>query len=56
MQLRNAVETAGMLAYCDFEEEVHSVADGRSLRPDMIVRLPGGTNFRILHPPVVVSG
>ncbi|MDE3025987.1 MAG: DNA recombination protein RmuC [Acidobacteriota bacterium] len=42
MQLRNTVETAGMLAYCDFAEEVHTVADGRTLRPDMIVRLPGG--------------
>jgi DNA recombination protein RmuC len=46
MQLRNAVETAGMLAYCDFEEEVHTVADGRTLRPDMVVRLPG--NRRIV--------
>ena len=46
MQLRNAVETAGMLAYCDFEEEVHTVNDGRSLRPDMVVRLPG--NRRIV--------
>jgi DNA recombination protein RmuC len=42
MQLRNAVETAGMLAYCDFEEEVHTSSDGRSYRPDMVVRLPGG--------------
>jgi DNA recombination protein RmuC len=43
MQLRNAVETAGMLAYCDFLEEVHVVAaDGQRLRPDMVVRLPGG--------------
>ena len=42
MQLRNTVETAGMLAYCDFDEEVHTVADGRSLRPDLVVRLPGG--------------
>lgn len=42
MQLKNAVETAGMLAYCDFEEEVHTTADGRSLRPDLVVRLPGG--------------
>ena len=46
MQLRNAVETAGMLAYCDFEEEVHTVTDGRALRPDMVVRLPG--NRRIV--------
>src|SRR5690348_11788571 len=29
MQLRNAVETAGMLAHCDFLEEVHVAADGR---------------------------
>jgi DNA recombination protein RmuC len=42
MQLRNAVETAGMLAHCDFFEEVHVAGDGRSLRPDMVVRLPGG--------------
>jgi DNA recombination protein RmuC len=42
MQLRNAVETAGMLAYCDFEEEVHTTSDGRSFRPDLVVRLPGG--------------
>lgn len=42
MQLRNAVEAAGMLAYCDFEEEVHTTSDGRSLRPDLVVRLPGG--------------
>jgi DNA recombination protein RmuC len=42
MQLRNAVETAGMLAHCDFLEEVTTSADGRSFRPDMVVRLPGG--------------
>jgi DNA recombination protein RmuC len=42
MQLRNAVETAGMLPYCDFSEEVHVSVEGRSLRPDLVVRLPGG--------------
>jgi len=42
MQLRNTVETAGMLAYCDFDEEVHTVSDGRAFRPDLVVRLPGG--------------
>ena len=47
MQLRNAVETAGMLAYCDFDEEVHISSEGRSLRPDMVVRLPGGRKIVI---------
>jgi DNA recombination protein RmuC len=42
MQLRNTVETAGMLAYCDFDEEVHTVTEGRAFRPDLVVRLPGG--------------
>jgi DNA recombination protein RmuC len=42
MQLKNALETAGMLAHCDFDEEVHTVDDGRAYRPDVVVRLPGG--------------
>ncbi|HZC75092.1 MAG TPA: DNA recombination protein RmuC [Gaiellaceae bacterium] len=47
MQLRNALETAGMLAHCDFEEEVHTVGDGRAYRPDVVVRLPGGRRIVI---------
>ena len=42
MQLRNAVESAGMLAYCDFVEQVTTTSEGRVLRPDLVVRLPGG--------------
>ncbi len=41
IQLRNVVEMAGMVAHCDFvEQSTIQTADG-SLRPDMLVRLPG---------------
>jgi DNA recombination protein RmuC len=42
IQLRNVVEMAGMLAHCDFLEQRTIRTDGGSLRPDMLVRLPGG--------------
>ena len=43
MQLRRAVEVAGMLEYCDFVEQTSS-SEG-SLRPDLVVKLPGGRNL-----------
>ncbi|MFA6046067.1 MAG: DNA recombination protein RmuC [Phycisphaerales bacterium] len=41
IQLRRVAELAGMSAYCDFaEQDSTRNADGKVLRPDMIVRLP----------------
>lgn len=42
-QLRNVVERAGMLPHCDFVAQT-STRDGEGdlLRPDLIVRVPGG--------------
>ncbi len=42
IQLRNVVEMAGMVSHCDFvEQSTIETAEGQ-LRPDMLVRLPGG--------------
>lgn len=45
LQLKRVFEVAGMIAYCDFVEQSHATDDdGRLLRPDVIVKLPGGKN------------
>jgi DNA recombination protein RmuC len=45
LQLKQAVELAGMLEHCDFEEQQTIDVPGESdrrIRPDVIVSLPGG--------------
>jgi len=43
IQLERVIELAGMLPYCDFDRQrTLTDEEGRSLRPDVIVRLPGG--------------
>jgi DNA recombination protein RmuC len=42
MQLRNVVEMAGMVSYCDFAEQVTVHDADRTMRPDLIVNMPGG--------------
>jgi DNA recombination protein RmuC len=47
LQLKRVVELAGMIEHCDFEEQQTLTVDERRIRPDVIVRLPGGKHVVI---------
>lgn len=46
VQLRRVLEHAGLLARCDFDEQVCRVSrHGRQVRPDVVVQLPGSKHL-----------
>jgi len=45
IQLKRVVEMAGMLDHCDFYEQQTADTEEGRLRPDLLVRLPGGKHI-----------
>ncbi len=44
-QLRKVLELAGMSEHVDFVEQPVAERDGRALRPDVVIRMPGGKSL-----------
>ncbi len=45
LTLRRVTELAGMVPYCDFDEQVSVSGEEGRYRPDMVVHLPGGRDL-----------
>ena len=47
VQLQRIVELSGMVEHCDFDVQVQGASEEARLRPDLVVRLPGGSHIVI---------
>lgn len=47
LQLRRIAEMSGMIEHCDFDMQVHSTNDEKTVRPDMVIHLPGNQTIII---------
>ena len=45
MNLRRILEFVGLIAYCDFDQQVHVGTDEGAYRPDCVITIPGSSRL-----------